>query len=143
MKRLICSILFILSVCCISAQDKYPVYCNLICFNEHNIGKCNVLIDMGVYATGTLIDENNKEIKFGSLVAAANYMVKRGWRVVSVYSVEFKTPFDTPFRNVSGFATNYVLEKMVSSDAESFEGLKIWYKNTKAREEYESKIANK
>lgn len=136
--------MFILSVCCINAQDKYPVYCKLMCFNEHSLTKCSVLIDMGLYATGTLVDENNKQIKFGSLVAAANYMVKRGWRVVSVYSVEVEKVYGGVFGSASAVSgINYVLEKMVSSDAESFDGLKIWYENKKAREEYESKIANK
>lgn len=96
------------------------------------MGKCHVLIDMGEYACGVIIDENNKELEFGSLVDAANFMAKRGWRIINSYCM-----------NVSPVAKCFVLEKQVSSDAETYDGLKLWYENKKARQQYESKIASK
>lgn len=123
-----------------SGQEKYPVYCEILTFKSGGITNSHVLIDMGEDACGFLVDENKKEIKFGSLIAAANYMVKRGWRIVTSYSMEAN--LFILGRNYSPFCKYYLMEKLVSSDNEMFDGLNIWYENKKSRRNYENKKYN-
>ena len=134
-------IIILLSLVCSLAsfsQEKYPVYCEVLTFSSNSLGRCRVLVDMGEYSCGVLVDENKKEIQFGSLIAAANYMVKRGWRIVTSYSMEA----NIIGRAHSAFCKYFLMEKQVCSETEMYDGLNIWYENKKSRQSYENKKTN-
>lgn len=136
-------IIILLSLVCSLAsfsQEKYPVYCEVLTFSSNSLGRCRVLIDMGEQSCGVLVDENKKEIQFGSLIAAANYMVKRGWRIVTSYGMEANIAFLG--RSNNPFCKYFLMEKQVGSDAEMHYGLNIWYENKKSRKSYETKKSN-
>lgn len=56
--------------------------------NNKNV---KVALDLGQYQSAFksyyLQDENNKDIKFNSMVAAMNYMGQRGWKFIQAYVV--------------------------------------------------------
>lgn len=135
-------IIILLSLVCSLAsfsQEKYSVYCEILTFSSGSLGRCRVLIDMGENACGVLVDENKKEIQFGSLIAAANYMVKRGWHIITSYSMETNIFFG---RSYNQFCKYFLMEKQVVSASEIYEGLNIWYENKKSRQSYENKKSN-
>ena len=60
--------------------------------NFLNLNKnVKVSVDLGQFQSATkaytLLDENGKDIKFNSMVAAMNYMGERGWKFVQAYVV--------------------------------------------------------
>lgn len=60
--------------------------------NFLNLNKnVKVSVDMGQFQSATkaytLLDENGKDIKFNSMVAAMNYMSERGWKFIQAYEV--------------------------------------------------------
>lgn len=60
--------------------------------NFLNLNKnVKVSVDLGQFQSATkaytLLDENEKDIKFNSMVAAMNYMGERGWKFVQAYVV--------------------------------------------------------
>lgn len=60
--------------------------------NFLNLNKnVKVSVDLGQFQSATkaytLLDENDKDIKFNSMVAAMNYMGERGWKFVQAYVV--------------------------------------------------------
>lgn len=71
------------------AQDKYKVYCSLI-GDENSLKKgiVSVRIDYGQsdLKDNKFVDENGKEIKFRTMVAAMNFMSKLGWNLEQVYN---------------------------------------------------------
>lgn len=134
MKRFIISLLIALPAFAM-AQEKYPAYCDIFSFD--GAGKCHVLVDFGEHSCGVLVDENKKEIEFGSLISALDYLVHRGWVLKFVYSKE--APVTFLGRNYSPHATHYILEKPVSSRKEIYEGIEIWYENKKSRNSMKAK----
>lgn len=60
--------------------------------NFLNLNKnVKVSVDLGQFQSATeaytLLDENGKDIKFNSMVAAMNYMGERGWKFIQAYVV--------------------------------------------------------
>lgn len=108
MKKLLLSLLIALSCClCAMAQELVTaisipsqeqgtkrVYAELVGSATNLLGKnenVKVQLDCGQYQSTwkryDLQDENGKEIKFNSMVAAMNYMGDRGWKFVQVYVI--------------------------------------------------------
>ncbi len=60
---------------------------NFLNFNKN----VKVSVDLGQFQSATkaytLLDENGKDIKFNSMVAAMNYMGERGWKFIQAYVV--------------------------------------------------------
>lgn len=63
----------------------------------------------------TLLDENGKDIKFNSMVAAMNYMGERGWKLIQAYVVTVSN------QNV----LHWLLYKDVTDPAQIKEGLNV------------------
>lgn len=91
--------------------------------NFLNLNKnVKVSVDLGQFQSATkaytLLDENGKDIKFNSMVAAMNYMGERGWKFVQAYVVTVSN------QNV----LHWLLYKDVTDPAQIKEGLnvKIW-----------------
>lgn len=75
-----------------SEDGKYPVYCDLKAYNFWGVGKVKVMLDMGAVSNGggsfeSLYDEDGKQIKFNTVMAAVNYMAKKGWILDKTYYV--------------------------------------------------------
>lgn len=108
MKKLL--FLFLVCVCavCVSAQEETVtsisipaqdtgttrVYAELVGTGTNILGtnkNVKVALDLGQYQSAfkgyNLQDENNKDIKFNSMVAAMNYMGQRGWKFIQAYVV--------------------------------------------------------
>lgn len=97
--------------------EKYPVYCTIKGYNTFGIGKVKVMLDIGYKVTNyeTLIGDDNKQIKFNTMMEAVNYMAKRGWILDQIF-------FLTESLSKQNVA-NYVLKKYVTNDDEIREGL--------------------
>ena len=100
-------------------DGKYPTYCDLKAYNFWGAGKVKVILDMGEVANGkgafeSLYDADGKQIKFNTVMAAVNYMAKRGWKLDKTYYVT-----EGAGKNV----LHYVLVKNVKSDNEIREGI--------------------
>lgn len=96
-KILVVLFVLFLSLNCYAQQQKY--YCEVIGTRSSGIGKgLDIYIDFGdktsVNFWGVIskklkfVDENGEEIKFNSLVDAANYMIAKGWIFQQAYHVE-------------------------------------------------------
>lgn len=102
-----------------SEDGKYPVYCDLKAYNFWGVGKVKVMLDMGAVSNGggsfeSLYGEDGKQIKFNTVMAAVNYMAKKGWILDKTYYVT----------EAAGRAViHYVLVKRVKSDDEIRAGL--------------------
>lgn len=119
-------LLFAFSIC-VNAQSvvstpdgKYPVYCDIMAYNAFGIGKVKVRLDMGHKVTDyeSLFDENDKKIKFNTIMEAVNYMAKRGWSVAQTYPL-------TDVGLSKQTVIHYLLVKYVTNDSEISEGLKL------------------
>lgn len=102
-----------------SEDGKYPVYCDLKAYNFWGVGKVKVMLDMGAVSNGggsfeSLYGEDGKQIKFNTVMAAVNYMAKKGWILDKTYYVT-----EGPGRAV----LHYVLVKRVKNDDEIRAGL--------------------
>ena len=102
-----------------SEDGKYPVYCDLKAYNFWGVGKVKVMLDMGAVSNGggsfeSLYDEDGKQIKFNTVMAAVNYMAKKGWILDKTYYVT---------EGVGKAVLHYVLVKRVKNDSEIREGL--------------------
>lgn len=102
-------------------DGKYPVYCDLKAYNFWGVGKVKVILDMGEVANGkgayeSLYDADGKQIKFNTVMAAVNYMAKRGWKLDKTYYV-------TEGGMKAQTVIHYVLVKNVKSDNEIREGI--------------------
>ena len=96
MKRFLTSIMFLLVVMCSYAQTK-RFYCEVKGIEKELSSGLKIIFDFGNQASynvwGDLssklkfVDEKNgEEIKFNSMVDAANYMVEKGWQFQQAYS---------------------------------------------------------
>lgn len=102
-----------------SEDGKYPVYCDLKAYNFWGVGKVKVMLDMGAVSNGggsfeSLYDEDGKQIKFDTVMAAVNYMAKKGWILDKTYYVT---------EGAGRAVLHYVLVKRVKNDSEIREGL--------------------
>lgn len=102
-----------------SEDGKYPVYCDLKAYNFWGVGKVKVMLDMGAVSNGggsfeSLYDEDGKQIKFNTVMAAVNYMAKKGWILDKTYYVT---------EGAGRAVLHYVLVKRVKNDSEIREGL--------------------
>lgn len=109
MKKALISLCF-LCVCALSsfAQDEVVssisvpeqengtnrVYAELVGTATNILGankNVKVALDLGQYQSAfknyTIQDENNKDIKFNSMVAAMNFMGERGWKFIQAYII--------------------------------------------------------
>ena len=75
------------------------------------------MLDLGYKVTNyeTLIGDDNKQIKFNTMMEAVNYMAKRGWVLDQIFFLSE----GMSKQNVA----NYVLRKEVTSDDQIREGL--------------------
>ena len=104
-----------------SEDGKYPVYCDLKAYNFWGVGKVKVILDMGAVSNGggsfeSLYGEDGKQIKFNTVMAAVNYMAKKGWILDKTYYVT---------EGAGRAVLHYVLVKRVKNDSEIREGLII------------------
>lgn len=88
--------------------------------NFLNLNKnVKVSVDLGQFKSATkaytLLDENGKDIKFNSMVAAMNYMGERGWKFVQAYVVTISN------QNV----LHWLLYKDITNPAQIQEGLNV------------------
>ena len=88
--------------------------------NFLNLNKnVKVSVDLGQFQsitkTYTLLDENGKEIKFNSMVAAMNYMGERGWKFIQAYVVTVSNQK----------VLHWLLYKDVTDPAQIKEGLNV------------------
>lgn len=102
-----------------SEDGKYPVYCDLKAYNFWGVGKVKVMLDMGAVSNGggsfeSLYGEDGKQIKFNTVMAAVNYMAKKGWILDKTYYVT---------EGAGRAILHYVLVKRVKNDSEIREGL--------------------
>lgn len=102
-----------------SEDGKYPVYCDLKAYNFWGVGKVKVMLDMGAVSNGggsfeSLYGEDGKQIKFNTVMAAVNYMAKKGWILDKTYYIT---------EGAGRAVLHYVLVKRVKNDSEIREGL--------------------
>lgn len=118
-----------------NTQGTHRVYAELLGIGSNLLGLNKnvwVTVDMGQYqnrmkTASHILDENGKEIKFNSMVAALNYMGERGWNFIQAYIVtEGK-------QNVY----HWLMYKDISSDEELYEGLHV--RNTVSEPEKKKK----
>lgn len=88
--------------------------------NFLNLNKnVKVSVDLGQFQSATkaytLLDENGKDIKFNSMVAAMNYMGERSWKFIQAYVVTVSN------QNV----LHWLLYKDVTDPVQIKEGLNI------------------
>lgn len=92
--KLLLSICLVLCVSNIYAQHRY--YCEVKGIEKDFTSGLKIIFDFGNKASYTIwgdlssklkfVDENGEEIKFNSMVDAANYMVDKGWIFQQAYS---------------------------------------------------------
>lgn len=108
----------------LSAQEpeKIRVYAELLGTSTNFLGlnkNVKVTVDIGQYQSSfgayTLQDENDKDIKFNSMVAAMNYMGQRGWKFIQAYAITIDK------KNVY----HWLLYKDVKDTSEIMEGLNV------------------
>lgn len=88
--------------------------------NFLNLNKnVKVSVDLGQFQSATkaytLLDDNGKDIKFNSIVAAMNYMGERGWKFIQAYVVTVSN------QNV----LHWLLYKDITDPAQIKEGLNV------------------
>ena len=107
----------------VSAEEQIQrVYAELLGTGTNflNLNKnVKVSVDLGQFQSATkaytLLDDNGKDIKFNSMVAAMNYMGERGWKFIQAYVVTVSN------QNV----LHWVLYKDVTDPAQIKEGLNV------------------
>ena len=102
-----------------SEDGKYPVYCDLKAYNFWGVGKVKVMLDMGAVSNNggsfeSLYGEDGKKIKFNTVMAAVNYMAKKGWILDKTYYVT---------EGAGRAVLHYVLVKRVKNEDEVRAGL--------------------
>lgn len=112
-------------LCCFAAdaQERYKVYCSIM--GGQAVGSnavSDVRIDYGQenQRRNYLVDEAGKRIDFPTMVAAMNYMAKRGWSLEQTYVVRKESTIDN---NHDRDVVVWILCKEVESDDEILEGL--------------------
>lgn len=75
-------------------EETTRVYAELVGIGTNFFGNnknVKVALDLGQYQSAfksyNIQDENNKDIKFNSMVGAMNYMGKRGWKLIQAYVI--------------------------------------------------------
>lgn len=103
-------------------QDQMRVYAELLGTGTNFLGlnkNVKVTVDLGQPQSSlkgyTIQDDNNKDIKFNSMVAAMNYMGQRGWIFVQAYTVS----------NGKDRVYHWLMYKDVNDASEIMEGLNI------------------
>ena len=120
MKRIITSLLLFLVVMCSYAQTK-RYYCEVKGIEKELSSGLKIIFDFGNQVSYNMwgdlssklkfVDEKNgEEIKFNSMVDAANYMVEKGWQFQQAYS--------------SAYGGHPVIHWIFYKDAESIEKAK-------------------
>ncbi len=113
-----------LSVSTTASAEEPPqrVYAELLGTGTNflNLNKnVKVSVDLGQFQSATkaytLLDENGKDIKFNSMVAAMNYMGERGWKFIQAYVVTVSN------QNV----LHWLLYKDITDPAQIKEGLNV------------------
>lgn len=107
----------------VSAEEQIQrVYAELLGTGTNflNLNKnVKVSVDLGQFQSATkaytLLDENGKDIKFNSMVAAMNYMGERGWKFIQAYVVTVSN------QNV----LHWLLYKDVTDPTQIKEGLNV------------------
>ena len=116
MKRFFClSLLLILMLGGINAQEPRPAYCDLMAFNAFGGSKVYITIDLGQEHTGTICCSQNKPVKFNSYIDALNYMATLGWKVKDTYFLP----------ETKQQVLHFLLEKTVATDAQIREGIYV------------------
>lgn len=102
--------------------EQMRVYAELLGTGTNFLGlnkNVKVTVDMGQYQSVakayTLQDENGKDIKFNSMVAAMNYMGQRGWKFIQTYVVTVDKQQ----------VYHWLLYKDVKNDSEIMDGLNV------------------
>lgn len=105
-----------------SKQETMRVYAELLGYSTNFLGlnkNVKVTVDMGQPQSSfkgyTLQDENNKDIKFNSMVAAMNYMGQRGWNFIQTYTVS----------HGKDLVYHWLMYKDVKDSSEIMEGLNV------------------
>ena len=97
MKQIVLSLL-LCSVALLSLAQKKLYYCEVKGIEKELTSGLKIVFDFGEKASYNMwgdlssklkfVDEDGAEIKFNSMVDAANYMVDRGWNFKQAYSPE-------------------------------------------------------
>ncbi len=121
MKKLLFTFTLCLMACVTYAQTPRTVYCDVVGKAKFLSLKINISVDFGETVNKykcQLVGEDNKIISFTSMVQAANYMAKRGWRLVDTYVLAEKS--------VSCYGNfHYIMAKDITSEDQIKEGLKL------------------
>lgn len=98
MKRIVLSLL-LCSVALLSLAQKKLYYCEVKGIEKELTSGLKIVFDFGEKASYNMwgdlssklkfVDEDGAEIKFNSMVDAANYMVDRGWIFKQAYSSSY------------------------------------------------------
>lgn len=113
-------IVFILALMlfCIVVRAQHTVYCEVMEFYVAGLGSSLISVDFGNKGADELVDENGKKIKFNSLVDALMYMERRGWSVISAFSVFHNTGIVQPVP-----VAHYLMKKNVLDYSEKMDGI--------------------
>ena len=118
--------LFVLALVCVgaSAQEIYETYCDIQCFGNRGLLSSNAVVslDFGDDRNVDILGVDGKPLKFPSVVAVANYMAKRGWKLAQTYVRVEKVVFD---KDLDPNVQHLIMVKTVSSDDEIKAGLDL------------------
>ena len=116
MKKIFLFLALALSSMSIWAQ--HTVYCEIMQFNPAGLGASVISVDFGNKGADELVDENGKKIKFNSSIDVLMYMEKRGWNVVSAFSV-----IHDPGISKAVPVVHYLMKKIISDYSEIMNGI--------------------
>ena len=116
MKKIFLFLVLALSSMSIWAQ--HTVYCEIMQFNPAGLGASVISVDFGNKGADELVDENGKKIKFNSSIDVLMYMEKRGWNVVSAFSV-----IHDPGISKAVPVVHYLMKKIISDYSEIMNGI--------------------
>lgn len=99
----------------------YRCFIQLLQFGEVNSHDMNVIVDYGqhrkLFSTKRnqkLVDEDGKELDFGSMVDALNFFGRLGWEFEAVYTDDY---------GKEKTKNRFLLSKLIFNDEEALEGL--------------------
>ena len=132
MKKIYLTMLFTLFICLSNAQSR-RFYCEVKGIEKELSSGLKIIFDFGDKASYNIwgdlssklkfVDENGEEIKFNSMVDAANYMVNIGWIFQQAYS--------------SSYGAKPVIHWIFYKDAKNFEEAR---KGIATKDEYKKTI---
>lgn len=125
-KNNILIIIFIFIASFAHSQNKYATYCDIIVYGGANLLNkySSINFDFGGQYKCDLIDDNNQVINFYSYIDAVNYLTKLGWNLKETYTVNtFAPTMPKEFEWLD--VVHCIMEKMISSDDEKLDGLKL------------------